>query len=124
MREASQIIDGFFSAISNREFDDLLKKYYAVDAKIWHNTDNYCQTPQENVASIRSVEQHVETWSYDLTKRIPFDGGLVQEFTTQLAMKSGKKIDVYVCGIFEVADGRITSLKEYYDAASLASGLA
>lgn len=119
MSENAKLARRFFDAIERRAYDEMLDDIYAKDARIWHNVDDIHQTPEENVAEIRRVADLVVKWTYDLTKRIDYDGGFVQQFIPNLTLQDGRTFKLYVCGIFTVADGKIARLEEYYDLMSL-----
>jgi ketosteroid isomerase-like protein len=116
---AEHIGDRFFDAIERSDYDSILHRIYSNDAVIWHNTDNINQTAVQNVDSLRSVAAIVSEWRYKVIRRIEYAGGFFQQYQVHLIPRNGKRFVLHVCGAFDVRDGKISRLEEYYDAASL-----
>lgn len=73
------------------------------------------QSPQQDIAEIKSAAALVQDCSDDLTRRIDHECGFTQQFTTNLTLSDDRTHKLYVCGVFTISAGRITKLEESFD---------
>jgi uncharacterized protein len=121
--ECEVLADAFFAALEEGSVQKVLA-CYAPDARIWHNFDQVTLTPAENVAGLEQLFGGFPKRRYVDVRRIAAPGGLVQQHVLQLERVDAVRIDWPGCIVFQMAGGRITSLEEYVDIASLSAGSA
>lgn len=110
----------FFNAVERGDVG-ALKTFYAPDAKIWHNTDEIEQTPDDNVSTLESFVERIRYRKYDDRRLHTFPGGFVHQHTlTGTRAKDGARVRLTACIVCSVENGRITRLDEYFDSAAVA----
>lgn len=70
----------------------------------------------------RAVLQVVDDFRYEDAKRSNTDKGFVEEHSVRGALPDGSHVDLAVCVVADVRDGKVCDLREYLDV-SAASGL-
>ncbi len=110
----------FFDAVENGDIA-ALERFYAPDAKIWHNTDGIEQTPRDNVETLKGFVQRIPQRKYDARRLQVFPGGFVHQHTLRgVKAKDGQTVELDACIVCLVENGRITRLDEYFDSAAVA----
>ena len=97
---------------------------YHPDVVVWHNHDRQTQTRAENLATLRQFVGATTERRYTEIRRQRIDGedggdGVVQQHVLVATLHDGRAIELAACLICDVADGRITRLDEYFDAAAM-----
>lgn len=97
---------------------------YHPDVVVWHNHDRQTQTRAENQATLRQFVGATTERRYTEIRRQRIDGedggdGVVQQHVLVATLHDGRAIELAACLICDVADGRITRLDEYFDAAAM-----
>jgi ketosteroid isomerase-like protein len=92
-----------------------LRRIYAPDAVIWHNTDDAEQTREDNIAVLEKFPSLFRSFRYKNIRRIHFEGGYVQQHVFAGVKPSGEAFDVPACIVVHTRDGQIARLDEYYD---------
>jgi limonene-1,2-epoxide hydrolase len=110
-----KIVNDLFAAWSRLNLDEVMG-YFAEDA-VW---DNVPMTPAKGRAAIREMTQGFMKDASAFTAKIlksVHDGNTVfNERVDTIVMKSGKKADVPVAGMFELNDaGKIKVWRDYFD---------
>jgi ketosteroid isomerase-like protein len=119
-RRAVKLADAFLAAAAAR---DILKmaKLYSEDAIIWHNSDGLEMTVQAHLESFYKNTASLRNLRYvDKRLRI-FDGGFVHQYRA-LGNIADQSLDMPICAVCEVTEGRISRLDEYYDTGALKAG--
>lgn len=109
--------DIFFNALAAGDFD----KAYGVltdDAVVWHNFDNKEQTVAENRAVLGRFYDVLQDWVYHVQSRDDFADGFVQRHRLTGAVGAAR-IDIPVCVVGRLREGKIARLDEYFDPAGL-----
>jgi ketosteroid isomerase-like protein len=109
---ADRLIDAL-----NRCDETAVRAVYAPDIQIWHNFDQKLQSVDDNMKSMHYVHSRLQNLNYDIVKRIPIEGGFVQQHVMRGTLPSGDAFAMPACAICKVKDGRITSVEEYLDTA-------
>lgn len=109
----------FFDAVEAGDIDTL-RACYAPDARIWHNTDDAEQGPDDNAATLRGFVQRISNRVYANRRLQVFDGGFVQQHELRGVRADGVAVRLTACIVCAVRDGVITRLDEYFDSAQVA----
>ncbi|MGD8680290.1 MAG: nuclear transport factor 2 family protein [Lysobacterales bacterium] len=110
------VADRFIDALNVADEAGVRAVYHPA-ARIWHNFDDKVQTVDENIETMKFVHGKLNNLNYDVTKRIAFPGGFVQQHILRGTLASGDPFALHACAICQVEDGRITELEEYLDTA-------
>ena len=108
-------INDLFAAWSRLNLDEVMG-YFADDA-IW---DNVPMTPAKGRAAIREMTQgfmkDASAFSAKILKSVHNGNTVFNERVDTIVMKSGKKADIPVAGMFELNDaGKIKVWRDYFD---------
>lgn len=110
----------FFDAVEAGDIDTLIA-CYAPDARIWHNTDQLEQTPEDNRATLAAMTTRIHDRSYDERRVSVFPGGFVHQHVLRgTRIQDGVRVELPACIVCQVNEGRITRLDEYFDSAHVA----
>ncbi len=110
----------FFDAVEKGDVA-ALERFYAPNARIWHNTDGIEQSPKDNVETLKGFVQRIPKRKYDERRLQVFPGGFVHQHKLKgVRAKDGQKVELDACIVCLVDDGRITRLDEYFDSAAVA----
>lgn len=109
----------FFDAVEQGDIDTL-RSCYSENARIWHNTDDAEQTPDENAETLKGFVQRISARKYVKRRVAVFDGGFAHQHELQGTRKDGAKVVLPACIICQVEDGKVTRLDEYFDSAHVA----
>lgn len=109
---------GFFDALEQGDIS-ILRKVYAPEVKIWHNTDGVTQTLEENEATLKGFVERIRDRKYGERRLHAFPGGFVQQHVLTGVRKDGVAVSLSACIICEVSNGRITRLDEYFNSAAV-----
>jgi ketosteroid isomerase-like protein len=93
---------------------------YAPDAVIWHSHTGATQTAEENLQVLGLVTRRLRDLRYDEVRRQRTERGFVQQHVLRARGPAGEPVELRVCIVCDVVDGRITRLDEYLDAAAVA----
>jgi ketosteroid isomerase-like protein len=121
MNEAKEILalaKSFFDALELGDVS-ILRKVYAPNVEIWHNTDGLVQTLEENETTLKSFVSRISDRKYSQRRTEAFDGGFVQQHVLTGVRKDGAKLALPACIVCAVKNGRITRLDEYFDSAAV-----
>jgi limonene-1,2-epoxide hydrolase len=119
-----KIVNDLFAAWTRLNLDEVMS-YFADDA-VW---DNVPMAPAKGRAAIREMTQGFMKDASAFTAKIlksVHDGNTVfNERVDTIVMKSGKKADVPVAGMFEFNDaGKIKVWRDYFDLGTFTKQLA
>ena len=110
------VVRDFCAAWSRRSIDELLG-YFATDA-VYHNMP---LEPVRGHESIRQVLQMfvppAEEIEFELLQ-IASTGAVVFTERVDRFLIAGKKVELKVAGVFEIANGKIVAWRDYFDMAS------
>ena len=110
----------FFDCVEAGDIDGLVA-CYAPDAKIWHNTDEQIQGPEDNKKTLAGMVTRILDRVYDNRRVEVFPGGFLQQHVLRGTRKhDGVRLALPACIICQVEDGKITRLDEYFDSARVA----
>ena len=120
MEAMTELARNFFNAVERGDVD-ALKQYYAPDARIWHNTDELEQSPDDNVQTLKGFVTRIRDRKYGDRRVHVFPGGFVHQHTLSgVRTKDGVAVRLVACIVCLVEDGRITRLDEYFDSEGVA----
>lgn len=117
--EMDALADRFFAAIERGDLDEVAS-LYADDATVWHNSDGIDQPKADNLAVLAWMVANLADRRYGEIRRIPFDGGIVQQHVLTGTTRTGARLELPCMMRIAMADGRITRIEEYLDTAQLA----
>lgn len=114
-----EIADKFFSAIENADLA-IVEDLYADDIVVWHSNSPLAQrstgqTKSENLKLLRYVCELIDNLTYDILDRQLTETGFVQQHVFCGRSKGGQDIAMPVAIIFEIRDGQISRIDEYFD---------
>ena len=110
----------FFDCVEAGDIDGLVA-CYAPDAKIWHNTDEQIQGPEDNKKTLAGMVTRILDRVYDNRRVEVFPGGFLQQHVLRGTRKhDGVRLALPACIFCQVEDGKITRLDEYFDSARVA----
>ncbi|MGD8829481.1 MAG: nuclear transport factor 2 family protein [Pseudomonadales bacterium] len=118
--ENAEICRELFDALSNGD-DDRVRTLCAQDMKARQNNN-----PPMDLASLlafsQSVRRVVANFRYEDARRSGTDTGFVEEHNVRGELPDGSRLELAVCVVADVRDGKVCDLREYLDV-SAASGL-
>ncbi|MEE4300594.1 MAG: nuclear transport factor 2 family protein [Pseudomonadales bacterium] len=94
---------------------DAVAACYTEDARIWHNFDDADQTREENLAVLAWMCRTFPERRYEVLRREPIDGGVLQQHVLHLATADGERHAVPACLIVGLEGDRIRRIEEYMD---------
>ncbi|MBW7944932.1 MAG: nuclear transport factor 2 family protein [Sphingomonadaceae bacterium] len=109
----------FFDAVEQGDVATL-RSCYADDARIWHNTDEAEQTPDENAETLSGFVKRISDRVYANRRVNVFPGGFVQQHELHGTRQDGARLTLPACIICRVENGKVTRLDEYFDSARVA----
>ena len=121
MDEAKEILalaKSFFDALEQGDVS-ILRRVYAPNVEIWHNTDGLVQTLEENETTLKGFVSRIADRKYGERRTAAFPGGFVQQHVLSGVRKDGEKVSLTACIVCAVKNGRITRLDEYFDSAAV-----
>jgi ketosteroid isomerase-like protein len=121
MDEAKEILSlakSFFDGLEQGDIS-ILRRVYAPDVEIWHNTDGLTQTLEENETTLKGFVSRIGERRYSQRRTDAFPGGFVQQHVLTGVRKDGAKVSLPACIVCQVKNGRITRLDEYFDSAAV-----
>lgn len=98
---------------------EALRALFQPDAVVRHNFEPRQQSLDENLALIDSIVAAGHELRYEDVRREFFASGFVQEHRVNGRTPDGKTWTAEACVVFHARDGRLVSLSEYMDPASL-----
>lgn len=90
---------------------------YAPDAKLWHNTDNIEQTPDQNMKVLEWFIRTLPDRNYRVIRREALPDGFLQQHVLEATLPDGTKWAMDACVVVKIENGVITRLDEYMDSA-------
>jgi limonene-1,2-epoxide hydrolase len=112
--EAENIVNELCTAISRKNLDELLT--YFTDDAVYHNI---MMEPSKGKAAIRSAigafTETSESVQFKVLASASAGNIVMNERVDTLVLKTGKKADVPVAGVFEVKGGKISAWRDYFD---------
>jgi ketosteroid isomerase-like protein len=109
----------FFDGLEQGDIS-ILRKVYAPDVEIWHNTDGLTQTLEENETTLTGFVSRISNRKYSQRRTEAFPGGFVQQHVLTGVRKDGVSVSLPACIICQVKNGKVTRLDEYFDSAAVA----
>lgn len=119
-QETLALAKRFFDCVEAGDIEGLVA-CYAPDAKIWHNTDQLEQTPDDNRKTLAGMVTRITDRVYDNRRvSVTADGFVQQHVLRGTRAHDGERLSLPACIVCQVKDGRITRLDEYFDSAHVA----
>ena len=115
------LLDTLLEAIGSGDVERV-RACYSPDARIWHNFDDIEQTVDENLRTLSWMCSVLDERSYDVVRRDPVDGGVMQMHVLRGVVKAtGEAFAMPAALVATMADGMVTRIDEYLDPAAAAS---
>lgn len=118
--EIRDLANRFFAAIEGSDPAGV-EACYAPDAEIWHNYDRASQSRAENVLVLKGFVQVTRARRYTERDLKVYAGGFSQQHLLVATSQGGAVLELPAALFCDVADGRITRLREYFDPAPVAA---
>jgi ketosteroid isomerase-like protein len=118
-KEILSLAKSFFDGLEQGDIS-ILRKVYAPNVEIWHNTDGLVQTLEENETTLKGFVGRIGDRRYGERRTHAFPGGFVQMHVLSGTRKDGERVSLPACIVCAVENGRITRLDEYFDSAHVA----
>ncbi len=119
-REMDRFASDLFAAVERADMD-AIERSYAPDVTVWINVNPRTQNREESLKLLRSFTQRVEGLHYAVESREFFPGGFVQRHKICGKTRSGEVLDIPVCMVAHLEEGKIARLFEYMDSAAIAA---
>ena len=114
---ADAVLDPFFAAIMRGDVATI-EAFYAPDIQVWHNITRTTLDKTAAVDVLRRFTARVQDIRYEILDRIAQGNRVVQRHVLH-GRAPGGTLAAHVCIVFEIADGKITRIFEYLDAADI-----
>lgn len=111
--QATEVVRGLFDGLKNRDIDHVISRL--DDAVVWHNVG------LPKVRGISRVGKFMRLlakpgYGFDVTiHNIAADGNIVLTERTDVLVWHRLRIEFWVCGTFEVRDGKVQVWRDYFD---------
>lgn len=109
-----RLADDFFAAIERGDLE-AVGALYADDVVVWHNVTGRTQTRAENLRLLGHLAGLISDWRYEEVRRHCYPGGFVQQHLLRGTNAIGEALEVPVCLVAGVRDGRVVRIDEYLD---------
>jgi len=120
--DKAELAEALFEALAAGD-DERVRALCTADVQIQQNN-----SPAMDLDSLlelsRSVHRVVNDFRYEGARRSETAGGFVEEHRVCGVLPDGSQLDLAVCVVGDVRDGRICGLREYLDMAAAAGLLA
>lgn len=117
-QETKEFATAMLTAAEAGDFERL-RDFYTPDAKLWFNTTDAWKTLEEHFGSAGGMRSKLKNMRYAQARIIPFENGYIQQFRAQATTEDGATLDMPVCIVIRMRDGKIHEREEYYDSAAL-----
>lgn len=111
--------DRFIDALERGD-GEAARTFYAPDAKLWHNFDDYEQSVDENLKTLAWMHRKLPVRRYRLVRREVLSDGWLQQHVVEAELPDGRPFRMSACCVIKMKDGLITRLDEYLDPAQAA----
>ena len=119
--KANEVVEGMFDALRNRDVEKVVDRL--DDAVVWHNVG------LPRIRGVRRVGKFMRLlakpqYGFDVTiHNIASDGDTVLTERTDVLIWRRLRIEFWVCGTFELRDGKILVWRDYFDNLDFLEGL-
>ncbi|GAB2999743.1 limonene-1,2-epoxide hydrolase family protein [Mycobacterium bourgelatii] len=116
-----RVVEGFLNALQDEDFDTVEASF---DDNLVYENAGYSRIKggRRTAALLRRMEGRI---GFEVKiHRVAADGSAVLTERTDVLVFGPLRIQFWVCGVFEVRDGRITLWRDYVDAFDMLKGLA
>jgi ketosteroid isomerase-like protein len=117
-KEILSLAKSFFDGLEQGDIS-ILRRVYAPNVEIWHNTDGLTQTLEENEATLKGFVSRISERKYSQRRTEAFRGGFVQQHVLTGVRKDGVTVSLPACIVCKVQNGQVTRLDEYFDSAAV-----
>lgn len=114
---AAGVATCFFNAIQRGDIITA-SNHFAPSATIWHNTDEITVSPEVTRKTLIGLHKAISDVKYEDRRLDTWHGGFVEQHVlTGVRRADGGKVRLPACVICVLdTEGKITSLREYFDA--------
>jgi ketosteroid isomerase-like protein len=118
----TRIAEALFAALANRD-DDAVRALCTTDLQVRQNND-----PPMDLETVlqfnRAVHRVVKDFRYREPRRSATATGFVEEHKVVGVLPDGSNLDLAVCVVADLEDGRVSDLREYLDSGAAAGLIA
>ncbi len=122
-REIDALANRFFKAIERADID-AVAQVYAPEVEYWVNVRDQSRGLDTVLELVERFSTKVRNLHYEVESRDFFPGGFVQRCRITGKTASGEAMNIPLCLVIYVENGRIVRLYEYLDSASIMQVLA
>ena len=121
-QQATDIVENLFDALKSRDIDRAMT---VLDERVvWHNVGLPKVRGSSNVGRFLAVLAK-PTFGFDvIVHNIASTGDTVLTERTDVLIWRRLRIEFWVCGTFEVRDGRVAVWRDYFDTVDFLKGVA
>ncbi|MBT8114877.1 MAG: nuclear transport factor 2 family protein [Arenicella sp.] len=113
-----QLAEALFDAFAAGDADKV-RQLCAPDFEA-HQNNGELITLEPLLQFALAVYGVVSNFRYDQAVRSATDSGFVEEHQVRGTLPDGSELDLAVCVVAEVSDGKVTRIREYFDTADAA----
>jgi len=113
----SAIAEQFVAAIDAEDVD-AIRRLYAKGAKIWHDFDGVEQDPETNIRMLSALRKAVPSIRWVTTRIETLPQGFLLTYDLTMNFRD-RELKIPSCVIGTVADGSITRIEEWVNAAPM-----
>nr|WP_230621069.1 MULTISPECIES: limonene-1,2-epoxide hydrolase family protein [unclassified Rhodococcus (in: high G+C Gram-positive bacteria)] len=119
--KANEVVEGMFDALRNRDVERVVDRL--DDAVVWHNVGLPRVRGKRRVGKFMRLLAKPQ-YGFDVTiHNIASDGDTVLTERTDVLIWRRLRIEFWVCGTFELRDGKILVWRYYFDNVDFLEGL-
>nr|WP_230595615.1 limonene-1,2-epoxide hydrolase family protein [Rhodococcus sp. 15-649-1-2] len=119
--KANEVVEGMFDALRNRDVERVVDRL--DDAVVWHNVGLPRVRGKRRVGKFMRLLAKPQ-YGFDVTiHNIASDGDTVLTERTDVLIWRRLRIEFWVCGTFELRDGKILVWRDYFDNVDFLEGL-
>nr|WP_231383881.1 MULTISPECIES: limonene-1,2-epoxide hydrolase family protein [unclassified Rhodococcus (in: high G+C Gram-positive bacteria)] len=119
--KANEVVEGMFDALRNRDVERVVDRL--DDAVVWHNVGLPRVRGKRRVGKFMRLLAKPQ-YGFDVTiHNIASDGDTVLTERTDVLIWRRLRIEFWVCGTFELRDGKILVWRDYFDNVDFLKGL-
>ncbi|OAK52467.1 limonene-1,2-epoxide hydrolase family protein [Rhodococcoides kyotonense] len=120
--QATEVVETMLDALRDRKVDTAVDLF--DDGIVWHNVGLPKVRGRDRVGKYMTALAKPE-WGFDVTiHNIAANGNIVLTERTDAIVYRRLRVDFWVCGTFELRDGKIAVWRDYGDVADISKGFA
>jgi ketosteroid isomerase-like protein len=115
---ATSVADRFVAALENGDEAELARLYHP-ELRFTIRTTGAAFDRTEALRNFRTMWRHLRDVEVEVVDRQVTERGFLSQQVLRATLADGVRMEVPMCMIFELCDGRIHRIDEYFDAAAV-----